>query len=206
MNLIFDFGAVLFTWQPALLLERRHAAWVEQHGGARALAQAFFGHPDWEAFDRGSSEQSEVVLRTSQRLSLPHDDVARLVQSIAPNLTPMPGTLALLQRLVRRREQQDDLKLYFLSNMPVPYARTLEDLHDFIEWFDGGIFSGDAGHIKPEPAIYQLMQERYGLDPQHTIFVDDLPANVQAARAQGWQAIEFRSPQQLTLELQRWNL
>jgi len=206
MNLVFDFGAVLFTWQPALLLEQRHANWVAQHGGAHALAQAVFHHPDWEAFDRGTSEQSEVVLHTAHRLALPHEDVAKLVASIAPSLTPMPGTVALLERLVTRREEQQDLKLYFLSNMPVPYARTLEDLHDFIDWFDGGVFSGDAGHIKPEPAIYQLMQERYQLDPGRTIFVDDMQANVEAARAQGWQAIHFQSPQQLAHELKRWGL
>lgn len=206
MNLVFDFGAVLFTWQPALLLEQKHQAWVAQHGGAHALAQAVFHHPDWEAFDRGTSEQSEVVVRTAHRLDLPHDDLATLVASIAPSLTPMLGTVALLERLVQRREAQGDLKLYFLSNMPVPYARTLEELHDFIEWFDGGVFSGDAGHIKPEPGIYQLMQERYGLEPTQTIFVDDLMANVQAARKQGWHAIHFQSPEQLALELQRWNI
>ena len=58
--------------------------------------------------------------------------------------------------------------------MPAPYARTLERLHDFLGDFDGGIFSGDVLLIKPEPAIYQLLQTRYALEPAKTVFIDDL--------------------------------
>lgn len=206
MNLVFDFGAVLFTWQPAAILAQHHAPWVREHGGAHALAKAVFHHPDWQAFDRGTAAQAEVVLRIAQRLSLPHDEVANLVQGIVLRLTPMQDTLLLLQRLVSRRAQHGDIRLYFLSNMPAPYARTLEALHDFISWFDGGLFSGDEGHIKPEPAIYQLMQARYGLEPQRTVFVDDMQVNVQAAREHGWHAIHFESPDQLARELKVWNL
>lgn len=201
MNIVFDFGAVLFTWQPAELLSGKHPTWVQQHGDAKALAQAIFHHPDWEAFDRGTSEQREVVAKTAQRLSLPHDDLHQLVDGIAPRLKPMAGTVALLEGLVQRRQAAGDVRLYFLSNMPVPYSRTLEELHDFIEWFDGGIFSGDSGHIKPEPGIYQLLQDRYELAPERTIFIDDLMANIHAARAQGWHGIHFQSPEQLKKEL-----
>lgn len=201
MNVVFDFGAVLFTWQPADLLRTRFPAWVDAAGNAPALAQAIFHHEDWQAFDRGTSEQDHVVARTAERLSLPHDDLHGLVSGIAQRLEPMQGTIELLKGLVQRRDSRQDVRLYFLSNMPAPYARILEDLHDFIEDFDGGIFSGDVSHIKPEPAIYQLLQDRYGLVPERTVFVDDLKANVDAARAQGWHAIHFQSPEQLREEL-----
>ena len=201
MNIVFDFGAVLFTWQPADLLRTRFPEWVDAAGNAPALAQAIFHHEDWQAFDRGTSEQDHVVARTAERLDLPHDDLHGLVSGIAQRLEPMQGTIDLLKGLVQRRESQQDVRLYFLSNMPAPYARILEDLHDFIEDFDGGIFSGDVSHIKPEPAIYQLLQDRYSLAPERTVFVDDLKANIDAARAQGWHAIHFQSPEQLKQEL-----
>ena len=85
MNIVFDFGAVLFTWQPAELLSGKHPTWVQQHGDAKALAQAIFHHPDWEAFDRGTSEQREVVAKTAQRLSLPHDDLHQLGLTVDPH-------------------------------------------------------------------------------------------------------------------------
>jgi putative hydrolase of the HAD superfamily len=85
--------------------------------------------------------------------------------------------------------------------MPVPYARALERRHDFLSVFDGGIFSGDVLHIKPEPAIYEMLQTRYRLDPGSTVFIDDLPGNVQAARRLGWHGIHFESAQQLATDL-----
>lgn len=206
MNLVLDFGAVLFTWQPAQLLAEHYPRWVSHHGQAQALAQAIFHHPDWLDFDRGVLAQDEVVARTAQRLHWSAADVQDLVSGVGRNLQPMTGTLALLKRLVERRTRQGDVRLYFLSNMPAPLARTLEATHDFLAWFDGGLFSGDAGQIKPEPGIYQLMQARYQLEPARTLFVDDMLVNVEAARMQGWHAIAFSSSAQLDQDLQAWGL
>ncbi len=106
--------------------------------------------------------------------------------------------MELLAGLRERRETRGDVRLYFLSNMPAPYARVLEERHPFIGWFDGGIFSGDVNLIKPEPAIYSLLAARHGLEPARTVFIDDMHANVQAARELGWQGIHFESPPQLS--------
>jgi putative hydrolase of the HAD superfamily len=56
-------------------------------------------------------------------------------------------------------------------------------------------------HIKPEASIYQLLQSRYQLAPAQTLFIDDMPVNVQAARACGWTGIHFESAAQLATEL-----
>mgnify|MGYP001756992479 FL=1 len=60
--------------------------------------------------------------------------------------------------------------------------------------------------IKPEAAIYQLLQSRYDLDPVKTVFIDDLLGNIEAAQAQGWHGIHFKSAQQVTQDLQAWGL
>jgi putative hydrolase of the HAD superfamily len=132
-----------------------------------------------------------------------------LVESIGERLVPIPETVALLAQLHAQRTATtaaSDVRLYFLSNMPVPYARTLERLHPFLQWFDGGIFSGDVHHIKPEPAIYTLLQTRYTLDPAQTVFIDDLKSNVTAAQALGWAGIHFESAPQLSAALAALNL
>lgn len=201
MNLVFDFGAVVFTWQPVHLLASRFPQWVSHHGDAGSLARDLFHHPDWLAFDRGVLAQDEVVARTAARLNWSAADVHSLVSGVGQHLQPIPATVDLLRRLAARRAERPELRLYFLSNMPRPMARTLEALHALIGWFDGGVFSGDVGQIKPEPGIYQLLQQRYRLDPARTIFVDDMPANVQAARLLGWRAIQFQSGEQLAQEL-----
>lgn len=104
-----------------------------------------------------------------------------LVGHIGERLLPIPETVALLARLHALRGERPGLRLYYLSNMPAPYARELERRHAFLQWFNGGIFSGDALHIKPNPAIYELLQFRYALEPGRTVFIDDLLANVTAA-------------------------
>ena len=169
---------------------------------ARQLARAIFHDPDWLAFDRGAVPLESVIERTASRLNLPQQALHGLMAAIPEHLAPIPQTVALLARLQQRRERHGDLRLYFLSNMPAPYARMLEQRHAFLAWFDGGVFSGDVKLIKPQPEIYRLLETRYALDPQTTLFVDDLLVNVEAARSRGWHGIHFVSAGQLEPQLQ----
>ncbi len=202
MNIVFDFGAVLFTWRPAELLRHHFPERAASKALAADLARVVFSHADWHQFDRGVLSMIEVVTRTAARLDLDPDTLMRLADSIPDHLLPMPATLALLAQLHSLREQQGNAtKLYFLSNMPAPYARALVQRHAFIQCFDGGIFSSDVALIKPEAEIYALLERRYILAPARTIFIDDNAANVQAAQARGWQGIQFESAQQVQAQL-----
>ena len=120
-----------------------------------------------------------------------------LVEAIPRHLTPIQDSVDLLLRLCARRDGRRDIRLYYLSNMPAPFARYLEQQHVFLQRFDGGLFSADVQSIKPQPEIFRLLESRYALMPQSTVFIDDLPANVEAARARGWHAIHFESATQL---------
>lgn len=211
MNVVFDFGAVLFTWRPVDLVTECFPERAPTPAQAGHLAHEVFGHADWQDFDRGTATMEEVIDRTVARLGLDRAALTKLVGEIGERLVPMPDSIALLTRLHALRAQQqaqgeEPLKLYFLSNMPVPYARTLERLHGFLRDFDGGIFSGDVLLIKPEAAIYQLLQNRYALEPAKTVFIDDLLGNIEAAQAQGWHGIHFKSAAQVTQDLQAWGL
>jgi len=211
MNVVFDFGAVLFTWRPTQLVTLYFPERARTVAQAGHLAHQIFGHADWQAFDRGALEMREVIDRTSTRLELAHETLSALVEGIGDRLTPMPDSVDLLTHLHGLRVQmlvagEEPLKLYFLSNMPVPYARTLERRHDLLAWFDGGIFSGDVLLVKPEPAIYQLLQSRYGLLAQSTVFIDDLLGNVQAAQGLGWHGIHFKTAKQAASDLEALGL
>ena len=198
MNVVFDFGAVLFGWQPQALVTSAFPAEAASPEQAASLAKAMFGHPDWLSFDRGTLSMQSVIDQTASRLGLEQAAVADLVQNIGEQLGPIRGTLEILTQLSRRREQGDDtLRLYYLSNMSVPYARALERKYDFLGWFDGGIFSGDVQLLKPEPEIFALLETRYALAPDRTIFIDDVAGNVASAKSRGWQGIQFESPTQL---------
>jgi len=204
MNLVFDFGAVLIDWQPTRLVASHFPELAATPEAAQQAARSIFGHADWLGFDRGLLSPESVVQRTVQRLPLPLDEMRRLVSGIAERLTPIQETIAVLADLAQRREQRGDVRLYYLSNMPTPYARTLERKYAFLAWFDGGIFSGDVQCSKPDPAIYQLLQSRYELVPAQTLFVDDLQENVDVARSLGWGGLRFVSALQLRSSLANW--
>jgi putative hydrolase of the HAD superfamily len=205
MNVVFDFGAVLFTWRPVEIVAQAFPSRAATPADAQQLARAMFSHDDWHDYDRGLLEMDAVVERLSSRLHLNRDAVHTMVQNIGECLRPIDETVAVLQALQARRQAGDGVAgLYFLSNMPRPYARELEQKHGFLQHFDGGIFSGDVLLSKPNPAIYQMLQTRYRLPPESIVFIDDLHANVQAAQDLGWNGVHLTVPQTLanTLRLQ----
>ncbi|WP_119156791.1 HAD family hydrolase [Caldimonas tepidiphila] len=190
MNLVFDFGGVLFTWQPARLLREwlPHRA-VCDESAARLVAEIFQGcvpGSDWASFDRGEHEAEALVERIARRTGHPADEVRRIVDAVPSHLTVQRDTVALMAELKERGH-----RLFYLSNMPAPYADHLEAAHDFLDWFEAGVFSARVGLIKPEPAIFRHAERVFGVPGERCVFIDDVAHNVEAARACGWQALQF---------------
>lgn len=202
MNFVFDFGAVLFDWSPTDRVAQHFPGLAATTEQARSLAQGIFQHSDWQAFDRGLLALEQVVESTAVRLCLARHEVHDLLAPIGEELQPIASSVAVLQALARRRAQHADVGLYFLSNMPEPFARALERRHDFLGLFEGGVFSGDVKLGKPDAAIYRLLAERHALVPEETVFIDDLPANVAAAQALGWSGIHLSRPERLAEHIQ----
>ncbi len=200
MNIVFDFGAVLVNWQPREVVRKHFPDIAQTEEAAAQLASSFFAHPDWQEFDAGRVSPQEISRLTAERLSLSEAAVSQMVNAIEDHITPIATSVQVLEHLHAQRSASGH-KLYFLSNMPAPYARGLER-HAFMRCFDGGIFSGDVGLIKPQPAIFQKLESLYGLQGQQILFIDDHPANITAAQVQGWQTIHLTDPQQLATQLQ----
>jgi putative hydrolase of the HAD superfamily len=199
-HLVFDFGGVVFGWQPARLMQRELPHLATDGPTAAALAERFFqGYcGDWADFDRGTVAVPELVQRIARRTGLAAADVQRVVDGVPRELQPIPETLAWLQRLRQRGRP-----LYYLSNMPAPYATHLEQAHGVLGWFASGVFSAREGLIKPEPEIFALAAARFGHAPHELVFMDDHLPNVLAARASGWQALHFSSATQAEAELRQ---
>ena len=67
----------------------------------------------------------------------------------------------------------------------------------FLEKFDGVIVSGLERLVKPDPRIYRVFCERYGLAPESCVFIDDSEPNVIAARKFGMQRDPLHDAAQL---------
>lgn len=151
---------------------------------------------DWGEFDRGTIEVDELVPRIAARTGLTTAEVQGVVDAVPSELQLRTATAAMIERL-----QQAGRRLFFLSNMPAPYAAHLRAAHPLHDWFEDGVFSSDHQLIKPDPAIFALAQSRFGLPARELVFFDDHPVNVEAARAAGWQAVLFHDAAQAEAEL-----
>jgi FMN phosphatase YigB (HAD superfamily) len=88
-----------------------------------------------------------------------------------------------------------------LSNTNAIHIDYIFAHYPFLLEFDAQVFSHEVGFLKPDAAIYRLTLDKCDLDPARTLFVDDLNANVEGARAAGMQAIQYESAEQVQQEL-----
>ena len=64
------------------------------------------------------------------------------------------------------------------------------------ECFSGTMISAFVKTVKPNPAIYRLFTEEFGLREEECVFIDDAPINVAGAVACGWQGIVFHGDEE----------
>jgi 2-haloacid dehalogenase len=108
----------------------------------------------------------------------------------------LPGTVELLAEL-----RAAGVPLYALTNWSAETFVIARERFEFLSWFDGVLVSGEERLIKPDPAFFRLLVERFGLAPEAIFYVDDSEANVAAARDLGIDAVRFTGPGQLRREL-----
>jgi putative hydrolase of the HAD superfamily len=189
LRIVFDFGGVLFHWRPIELVQRHFPRQTPDVAAAQATVAAVFQGfgGDWAQFDRGLLEATELVRRIVARNGLDVAAVRSLVDTVPQSLTPKADTVALLRRL-----HATGATLHFLSNMPRLYAEHLDRTHpDLMAHFVSGVYSAHVQFIKPEAAIYRVASERFGTPGHRLVLLDDVDVNVSAARAQGWNALQF---------------
>ncbi|CAH0339871.1 HAD family phosphatase [Rhizobium sp. CECT 9324] len=88
-----------------------------------------------------------------------------------------------------------------LTNFAADTFSEARQIYPFLNIPRGVTVSGEIGLIKPDVAIYQRHARDFGLEPAHTIFIDDSYPNVEGARAAGWQAVHFTGAETLKADL-----
>ncbi len=145
----------------------------------------------WEEYDRGTATLDEVTDTLCRIKGCSRDACERLLAEAIARQEPIAPTERLLGDLKRA-----GYRLYVLSNMSREFIDFLRR-QPVYGLFDGEVVSCEERTVKPEPRIYELLLERYGLDPAETLFVDDRPANVSAAQRLGIGGFlfDYRDPQ-----------
>ncbi|MBX3563326.1 MAG: HAD family phosphatase [Sphingomonas sp.] len=180
---IFDVGKVLFDWEPRYLYERLI-------GDDRAL-EAFLANVvtrDWHF----QHDAGRPFAETSAELIAQFPEHADLIRAWGPRFNetirnPIPGMAEIVAEL-----DAAGVPLFAITNFSGEFWRPFAAAHrDLFDRFQGIVVSGDEKLMKPDPAIYRLALDRFGLEPGEAVFVDDNLANVTAASALGIHAVLF---------------
>ena len=188
-TVIWDLGGVLIDWNPAYVFDNFFddkektkyffenictSDWNEEQDAGRLIADAtdylVKQHPEWEEAIRA------YYGRWTEMLGGPiHETV----------------------EIFRELKENTNLKFYALTNWSGELFPVALERYDFLHWFDGRLVSGDEKTRKPFPEIYQLILDRFNIEPTKAIFIDDNVRNIKAAEPFGLHCIQFKNPQQL---------
>jgi len=200
-TLIWDLGGVLVDWSPLYVYD-------DDYFSDAAERDYFFQHictADWnERQDAGYSLQQATEEKIKEfpdlRWRQPILDFYGRWQEMLRG--PIPEAVTLFDQL----RSQNQYRFYALTNWSAETFPIALHRFDFLHWFDGRLVSGEEGTRKPFPAFYQLLFDRYRIDPSRALFIDDNLRNVKAGEAMGLSGIHFTSAAALQLELAKRRL
>lgn len=174
--IVFDIGKVLYEWDP------RHL-YAKLIGDSRRL-DWFCGNvvtPEWHfQHDEGrpaAETTAELIALYPQERALIESYVPRWLETIPG---PVPGMIELVEALA-----QTSLPLYAITNFSHEFWPRFRATAPVFDHFRDVIVSGEERLAKPDPRIFALAMERFGLTPGTALFVDDRADNIAAAEAAG---------------------
>ena len=185
-NYIFDFGNVLTQFSPRSMT----APYVDNEKDIQIISEAVFDRLYWDRLDRGTITDDEVKAALRKRLSGDMGEVAcRVYDDWIVNLTPIDG----MEQLVRDIKDAGN-GLYLLSDISRGFAQDYGRsrwIKELFSLFDGFVFSGVVGMVKPQREIFEHLLSTYDLAGDECIFIDDRVQNVEGAERMGIHGYRF---------------
>ena len=182
-NIVFDMGNVLILFDPERFMD---VEGIEDPEDRKLILRELFQSTEWAQMDLGVlTEESAapiILERIPVRLAEP---VNHLLHCWWKGRACIPGMEELDKTL-----KDSGYRIFLLSNASVSQHRYWPHF-PVSRYFDGKLISCDYGIVKPNPEIYRIFIQQFGLEPSECLFIDDLPANVAAAVQCGWTGIVF---------------
>jgi len=196
-TVVFDLGGVLIDWDPRYLYRQLFDDPDEMESFLAEVTTA-----EWNAHQDAGRPWAEAI----ELLVAEHPERRELIEAFHGRWPEMlageiPGTVHVLAEL-----RAAGVRLVALSNWSAEMFPIARERFDFLAWFEGIVISGDVGVNKPDRRIFELLMDRFGIEPAAALFIDDSSANVDAATALGSHAIQFTDPKALRVELVRLGL
>ncbi len=173
---VFDIGNVLIEWNPERYYDRVIG---------RERREAMFAEVDLhgmnDGIDRGGPFR-ETIYDCAETYPQWRDEIRQWHDNWIELASPAIDHSVRLLRSLRAR----GVPVHALTNFGIGSFAYAATIYDFLEEFDMRHISGHMGVIKPDPAIYRMVEEACGHAPEAILFADDRADNITAAEARGW--------------------
>ena len=187
-NILFDMGQVLIRFDRDYFMTRLGVSEEDRP----LLMREIFLSVEWVQMDRGTLCEAEAFCKIAPRLpERLHDAAKKLLEMWDRPILEIEGMYELVEEL-----KTMGYGIYLLSNASIRQ-------HDYwpripaSRFFDGKLVSADVHVIKPQPEIYRLFLERFGLKAEECFFIDDAPANIEGALCCGISGTVFHGEAKL---------
>ena len=175
-SVIFDVGRVLFDWDLRYLFARLIADKDELEWFVTNVVT-----PQWHFQHDAGRPLAEMLPELKARFP----DHAPLIDVYATRFNetipgPMPGSLELVERL-----DAAGVPLFAITNFGHEFWEAFRPTQPVFDRFRDIVVSGTEKLMKPDPAIYRLAIERFGIDPAGALFIDDVAKNIEGAESVG---------------------
>lgn len=171
-NIVFDMGNVLTVYNAREYIY----GYVDNEEDFRWIKNHLCASVEWLKMDRGTMTDDEAIRSVCKRVPEHlHDTVERFVREYRMVQPPNPP----MEKLVRELSQ-NGYDLYLMSNTSHRF-RIFSQYIKSVESMKGVWISCEHGLLKPEPAAYRDFFQTFSLNPRECFFIDDTPANIEAA-------------------------
>ena len=195
MKFLFDLGGVFFDWDPKFFYTKIISDKDEMDFFLTKVC-----NDEWNlAQDSGRTiedGEKDIIRKFPQ--------YENLIKLYYPNHRKMiKGTFQPSIDILKKLKQ-DSYECFVLSNWSSETFVDIPKEFKFMNNFDGLLISGEDKLVKPDPKIYLLAIDRFNLDPQNTVFVDDKLININAAIKLGFKTIHLTNPNIIEEEINKF--
>lgn len=188
--IIFDLGGVLLDWNPRYLFRKMfNGDEAEMEHFLKTVCTSEWNHQQDKGYPIAQAIEERVQLFPEYSIYI-HAYYERWEEAVKGEIS---ATVEILSQLRDR-----DYPLFALSNWPRETFAQLRHKHEFLNWFDQIIVSGEVKMSKPDREIFELLLDRIQREPDECLFIDDREINIDAADRLGFQTILYESPQKLS--------
>jgi epoxide hydrolase-like predicted phosphatase len=196
-NILFDIGSVLVSFKPYDYIREA----VQDKNVADKLYKVIFCGREWQRLDEGTITEDEAFQCFSKSCPEYREIIEKIRYDWYRILTPINGTIDIFHKLKKK-----GYKTYILSNYHDKAFDMIYNKYDFFKSFDGMVISSRVKLLKPDKKIFYKLIDGYHINPEETVYIDDLQINLDAAEKLGFVTILFKSPEELDKQLKALNV